>query len=147
MESYEVSTWDTKNSLSKLCRLNKACGNKLQKFLPKQIWSKSDREDVLEALAELFLSGDAVVDVSNVFEPIVLEIASRSKQRVLKNGCSGRKDLQKFAFVLSKVISTSLELRRFAVGFLRQHKPFSHNVSESTEPVQKKARHRQVCSD
>ena len=82
-------------------------------IFPPQIWSKHDREEVLLSLARLFKSGESVVDVASLFQPVILEIASRARDLVVNNGKAEKRNLQKFAFVLSKTIALSSELQRY----------------------------------
>ncbi|CAG5129144.1 unnamed protein product, partial [Candidula unifasciata] len=147
------SAWKLLGPINEICKHNRQCASKLQRFLSKQasasIWTKSEREEVLNALSDLFLlGGDCVVDLCIWFGPLILEIVSRLTQSVLREGHSGQWLLKKMAVVMCKGFPISSVLQRFALDFVQLYKPFTlKDASNGDEPPRKKAKKKQANLD
>ncbi|XP_059144482.1 midasin-like [Physella acuta] len=145
MERTNLSFWNLLFPISQLCKINQLYATKLQRFLPKQIWTQSDRDEILNILSEFLLNGECVVDLCVCFGPLVLELASRLTSSILREGHSGHRLIKKLAVSISRGFCISHELQRYAADFVRLYKPFSlSDTLSSEEPTKKKAKKNQM---
>ncbi|CAH1798613.1 unnamed protein product, partial [Owenia fusiformis] len=124
--------------LQKLCRKNKTCGHKIQRFLAKQIWNSGDREDVLNTLAELFLVPGCSSDVTEECSPIMLDIFIRAKKRIEKKWSM---ENHQYLFVaLSKALTLCPDALRFTIEYCRSKPAPFEETTTAKEPLSKKPR-------
>ncbi|XP_055890090.1 midasin-like isoform X2 [Biomphalaria glabrata] len=142
----EISSWNMLNGLSYICKVNKICASKLLNYLSKQIWSQQDREALVKQLSDLLLHSECIVDICVCFRPLILELAHRLLHTILKDKHSNVELLKKFAVLISHGFCVSPELQRFAVDFVRQHKPFLQTeIYVDGEPSKKKKKKHQIA--
>lgn len=100
--------------LAGYCNLHSSWNNTFQ------IWSELDRQSILTTLSELFISPKCVMDICSYFRPLVLDIAERTKNSILRQGHSNSRLCHKFAVALGLALRICPELKRFVVI----HKPY-----------------------
>ena len=77
-----------------------------------QIWSPTDRFELLDTLGRLFLEADYTIPVSHIFLKLVPDIIERSRAFVEKHEKLDYKIHQKFCIALSKVVIFSPAAKR-----------------------------------
>ena len=68
-----------------------------------QVWSASDRQDLLQTLSKLFLQKDTTTLVAELFCPILLDIVSRARLNIEKKEFSN-KSHKEFCIALSNCL-------------------------------------------
>ncbi|CAG5129143.1 unnamed protein product [Candidula unifasciata] len=130
-----VQAWRFHAPLTQLCMHNNQCSSKLQKFLSKKIWTKDDRQEILNTMADLFLlGGDCVEDLCIWFGPLLLEILARSTESILYSGHLQLRLLKKMAVVMCRGFPINELLVKFARDFVRHFNPFTTKDTDSEEP-------------
>ncbi|KAL3884189.1 hypothetical protein ACJMK2_030409, partial [Sinanodonta woodiana] len=107
-----------------------------------QIWNATDRQTLLDRLAEVFVYGCAK-KVAVCFQPLLVEIITRAKNSVISQ--SERDNFnrhQNLVIALSQCLELGPEIKRFTVEYLQQQKqPFLPAQHETDgEPKAKRIR-------
>ncbi|XP_041350636.1 midasin-like [Gigantopelta aegis] len=140
-----TTTWTIFESLNLLCQTNGTCNAKLKLYLSKQIWSPSDRSNLMNSLCDLFINQKCTEDICRHFQPVILDVAERAKTAILKQG--DRLVYKRFAVALSRGLHVSPDVQRFAVEFLKTYKPFHTKDPSSDGQPEKKKMKRNKISD
>ncbi|KAK3603576.1 hypothetical protein CHS0354_028005 [Potamilus streckersoni] len=115
-------SWKTFETLDHLCKQNSFASTQLSQFLSKQIWNASDRQELLDRLAKVFVYGCAK-EVAVCFQPLLLEIVTRARNNIIshseRNNISSHQNL---VVALSQCLELGPEIRRFTVEYLQQQK-------------------------
>ncbi|WAR08077.1 MDN1-like protein [Mya arenaria] len=119
-----------------LCRNNASISKELSKFLSKQIWSPSDRREILEKLSDVFLTGQ-VRQFGAIFRPLLLDIITRTGHKIEECGTPFDKHLS-FCVALSSCLHWP-DIQRFTLSYVKGKPSFlAPENGETAEPKKKK---------
>ncbi|XP_067386141.1 midasin isoform X2 [Emydura macquarii macquarii] len=113
---------------------NEKSGGELGRFLAKQIWSRQDRQRILNALAHLLLDKECTLLIGRQFRPILLDLLERNAEAINAGGQINHDLHERLCVAMSKLIGDHPDVLPFALRYFKDTSPvFQRLFLESSD--------------
>ncbi|KAM9782721.1 LOW QUALITY PROTEIN: midasin [Neosynchiropus ocellatus] len=129
MENLELNL----SSLGLICKHVEKSRNELNKYLSKQIWSKQDRQCILDCLAQLLLEKDYTLLIARHLRPLILDLLERNSARVKSGGRINHDHHERLCVALSKLLGISPDAHMFAAQYFTDAPPVFQRLFFTSE--------------
>ncbi|XP_028997386.1 midasin [Betta splendens] len=135
MENLELNL----SSLATISRHVDKDNNELNQYLSKQIWSRQDRQCVLDCLAQLLLEKNYTLLIARHLRPLILDLLERNAERVKAAGRINHDLHERLCVALSKLLNVSPDAVVFSAKYFSSAPPVFQRLfftSEESSAVQ-----------
>uniref|UniRef100_A0A452IL40 Midasin n=1 Tax=Gopherus agassizii TaxID=38772 RepID=A0A452IL40_9SAUR len=120
--------------LQLVARRNEKSSGELGRFLAKQIWTRQDRQCILNALAQLLVDKECTLLIGRQFRPILLDLLERNAEAINAGGQINHDLHERLCVAMSKLIGDHPDVLPFALRYFKDTSPvFQRLFLESSD--------------
>uniref|UniRef100_A0A4W3JDL5 Midasin n=1 Tax=Callorhinchus milii TaxID=7868 RepID=A0A4W3JDL5_CALMI len=122
------------SSLPLIAKLNEKSRSDLNKYLAKQIWTRQDRQCILNVLAQLLLDKECTLLIGRHLRPILLDLLERNAQAAKGDGQFNHDAHERLCVAMSRLVDISPDVIPFALRYFKDSPPvFQRLFLESSD--------------
>ncbi|KAM4681124.1 midasin isoform 2-T2 [Amazona ochrocephala] len=120
--------------LQLVARRNEKSSAELGRFLAKQIWTRQDRQFILDALAQLLLDKECTLLIGRQVRPILLDLLERNAEAIKAGGQINHDQHERLCVAMSKLVADHPDVLPFAIRYFKNTSPvFQRLFLESSD--------------
>ncbi|KAM9018411.1 midasin isoform 3-T4 [Ara ararauna] len=120
--------------LQLVARRNEKSSAELGRFLAKQIWTRQDRQFILDALAQLLLDKECTLLIGRQVRPILLDLLERNAEAIKAGGQINHDQHERLCVAMSKLVADHPDVLPFALRYFKNTSPvFQRLFLESSD--------------
>ncbi|XP_074982679.1 midasin isoform X2 [Caretta caretta] len=121
-------------ALQLVAQRNEKSSSELGRFLAKQIWTRQDRQCILNALAQLLVDKECTLLIGRQFRPILLDLLERNAEAINAGGQINHDLHERLCVAMSKLIGDHPDVLPFALRYFKDTSPvFQRLFLESSD--------------